>query len=117
MVLSLSIYSLIAVEFFFEFGVQNGTELGYDSGGGEDAALAVPCAYKNIEGSLVLSQSSRELCYGNEYYGTFTRAWFTLFQVLPTATPTPCTPRVLPRVLMASPTCTPPPGPHGRVVV
>ena len=43
MVLSLSIYSLIAVEFFFEFGVANGTALGE----GLDAA-AVPCGYVNV---------------------------------------------------------------------
>ena len=40
------------------------------------------CGYRNVDGTIVASESARELCYGAEYYGTFTRAWFSLFQVL-----------------------------------
>ena len=86
MVISLSIYSLIAVEFFYQFGIQprrypDGTELAYNDSGADDAALETLCSYKNIEGTVAWSASSRELCYGKEYFGTFTRAWLTLFQV------------------------------------
>jgi hypothetical protein len=40
------------------------------------------CAYLNAVGSVVPSASGRDLCLGAEYWGTFTRAWFTLFQIL-----------------------------------
>jgi len=84
MVLAISIYALIGVEFFSEFGNENATEL-WEAAGGNASLLdpSVPlCGYLNTDGTIVSAVTARELCYGNEYYGTFTRAWFTLFQVL-----------------------------------
>ena len=42
---------------------------------------APTCAYLNAVGGLVPSATSRNICHGSEYWGTFTRAWFSLFQV------------------------------------
>jgi hypothetical protein len=62
------------VEFFFQFGTQlgNGTHVGPPSR---------DCAYKNPEGNVVSALSERQLCFGDEYFGRFTRAWYSLFQV------------------------------------
>jgi len=77
MVLCISIYALIGVEFYYQFGTDNATELGFP----EDPD-SPQCGYANVEGVMVSSVSARQICYGSEYYGTFTRAWFSLFQVL-----------------------------------
>ena len=47
------------------------------------ARTPVPtCAYLNAVGGVVSSTTARNLCFGSEYWGTFTRAWYTLFQIL-----------------------------------
>jgi len=117
-VIMLSIYSLVAVEFFSTFGAVMDTEytgttqldywdptvstvetafsaqtVGYTNlGSGQPsnnyisnftARTPTPhCAYLNAVGGVVPSSTTRNLCHGVEYWGTFTRAWFTLFQVL-----------------------------------
>jgi len=78
MVLTLSIYALIAVEFFSTFGIADHGDIDMTAITGSHSN----CSYKNIIGKWVPSVSARGLCYGDEYYGTFTRAWFTLFQCL-----------------------------------
>ena len=40
------------------------------------------CAYINSVGGVVNAVTSRDICFGSEYWGTFTRAWYTLFQIL-----------------------------------
>ena len=55
---------------------------GLNVGGSDPLDAAPDCTYINFMGNRVGAQSSRMMCYGFEYYGTFTRAWFTLFQVL-----------------------------------
>ena len=47
-----------------------------------DSVAATPCTYVNILGDIVDATTMRSLCYGDEYYGTFFRSLFTLFQVL-----------------------------------
>jgi len=124
-VIMISIYSLVAVEFFSTFGTIKDSEYtGTTSIGGVtrtggvwDPTLSVldtsygdqtvvyanlgsgqpsstyisnmtirtptpTCAYLNSVGGMVPSTTTRNICVGNEYWGTFTRAWFTLFQVL-----------------------------------
>jgi len=117
-VIMVSIYSLVAVEFFSTFGVVMDTEytgttqldhwdptvstvetafsdqtVGYTNlGTGQPsnsyisnftARTPTPhCAYHNAVGGIVPSITTRNLCHGVEYWGTFTRAWFTLFQLL-----------------------------------
>jgi len=76
MVLCISIYSLIAVEFFSLFGNA------LDADGDTYNTFGTNCTYVNFLGATVPSESARGVCYGEEYYGTFTRAWFSLFQVL-----------------------------------
>lgn len=62
MTLVMCIYAILAVDFFGQFGV-----------GG---------SMTNNEGASVPLQTGRGLDWGTEYYGTFWRAIFTLFQVL-----------------------------------
>lgn len=62
MLLVMCIYAILGVEFYASFG-----ETG---------------VYNNSEVELVLSVSKRELAYGEEYFGTFSAALFTMFQVL-----------------------------------
>jgi len=78
MVLTLSIYALIAVEFFSTFGIDEHGDVDMTAITGSYSN----CSYQNIQNKWVPSVSARGLCYGFEYYGTFTRAWFTLFQCL-----------------------------------
>ncbi len=75
MVLAISIYALIAVELFSTFAMRSEVD---NSSGTEEL---ITCMYKNINGDVIHSESGRGLCLGAEYYGTFTRAWFSLFQV------------------------------------
>ena len=65
MVLAISIYALIGVEFFFEFGTSNSTTL---TGAVDDGAFdpAIACAYRNIDGDIVEAVSSRQLCAPRE---------------------------------------------------
>jgi hypothetical protein len=39
------------------------------------------CVYSNVGLDLASAESDRELCFGDEYFGTFSRAYFTLIQV------------------------------------
>lgn len=88
MMLAISIYALIAVELFSTFGVGSATSEGAPPSlppllvaldGGDGAAQ---CSYLNLHGEVIEAVSGRGLCLGYEYYGTFSRAWFTLFQTL-----------------------------------
>jgi len=117
-VIMISIYSLVAVEFFSTFGTVKVTEYTGTTVSGEwDPTLSVletslsdqtvvyanlgtgqpssnyisnmtirtptpTCAYLNSVGGVVASATTRNICHGSEYWGTFTRAWFSLFQVL-----------------------------------
>lgn len=105
LVISISIFALIAVEFFSTFGTEVTTSLLDDTSltGANSPWLAAAdtnpsaakslqnmtyisrppdCSYVNVRVGIVGSVTSRELCFGAEYFGTFTRAWYTLFQVL-----------------------------------
>ena len=105
LVISISIFALIAVEFFSTFGTEVITSLLDDTSltGANSPWLAAAdtnpsaakslqnmtyisrppdCSYVNVRVGIVGSVTSRELCFGAEYFGTFTRAWYTLFQVL-----------------------------------
>lgn len=62
MFLVMCIYSILGVEFYASFG-----ESGF---------------YNNTNGVHVGAISERELFYGEEYFGTFSAALFTMFQVL-----------------------------------
>lgn len=62
MVLVMCIYAILGVDLFGRFA--------------EDGS------YVNIDGEEVRLMTSRGLTYGNEYYGTFGRSLYTLFQVL-----------------------------------
>jgi len=120
-VIMISIYSLVAVEFFSQFGTTMTSEFtgttninyydptisyqdlssvdlststavytnlgtGQPSNGyvsNMTARTPTPtCAYLNAVGVVVDAATARNLCHGAEYWGTFTRSWFTLFQVL-----------------------------------
>jgi len=84
-VLAISIYAMVAVEFFASFAVRSANS---DTNSSVNALTAetdsvVPCAYQNVVSKELLSaDTARQLCHGVEYFGTFTRAWFSLFQVL-----------------------------------
>lgn len=107
LVISISIFALIAVEFFSTFGTTPTSDLYIDNSlTGSDpvspwaaAADLYPsaarsllntsytskppdCSYVNVNVGVVGSVTSREMCFGAEYFGTFTRAWYTLFQIL-----------------------------------
>ena len=76
----ISIYSILAVEFFFNFD-QHPVTIGN--------VTQVECYYYNyqrpmVNGELerVYSVTARGLCFSEEYYGSFFRAWFSLFQIL-----------------------------------
>ena len=87
MIIFFCIYAILAVELFNPFG-EDGTypvywqancktQLTEDPGG----ACALPPA--GVNGTLVVSSmTARGYTNGYEYYGTFSRALFTLFQVL-----------------------------------
>jgi hypothetical protein len=62
MLLVMCIYAILGVEFYASFG---------ESG-----------LYNNSGGGLVNSITEREMAYGEEYFGTFSAALFTMFQIL-----------------------------------
>merc|ERR1719440_1796712 len=62
MIIFMCIFSILAVDFFGTFG-----EEGY---------------YMNIHNESISTLTARGLTYGEEYYGNFFRALYTLFQVL-----------------------------------
>ena len=67
-VIVLSIYAMIGVEFFSTFGTSQGTD-------GE-------CEYfSRSDGSPIPTRTQRHMCAGAEYFGSYSRAWYTLFQV------------------------------------
>ena len=80
-VIVISIYSILAVEFFFNFD-QHPLTVGNET--------QIECFYYNYarpmdeDGQLerIVSLTPRGLCFSEEYYGTFTRAWYSLFQIL-----------------------------------
>jgi len=74
MLITICIYALMAVEFFSLFGGTSGLE--------PHAPMPLACVYTNVLNDTVEAVSSRSLCYGEEYWGTFLRAWYTLFQML-----------------------------------
>merc|ERR1712032_1369309 len=67
MVVFFCIYAILAVELFRDFGI-DGTYSTYDHTTGETATLG--------------AKSERGFMLGIEYYGTFMRALYTLFQVM-----------------------------------
>lgn len=70
MAIVMSIYAIIAVEFFAEFGRD-----GYYNSSITDKD-------GHIQTVPISSETSRGYYYGNEYYGAFDRALYTLWQVL-----------------------------------
>jgi len=94
MFIIMSIYAIISVDNFREFG-QAGEYHTSQTFGEADAQYGVECgldALECISGSkldgafrnstAVSSITSRNIYYGQEYYGTYSRALFTQFQVL-----------------------------------
>lgn len=73
MLIFMCIYAILAVEYFRHFG-EDGTYFTSDAYGVGDDAYSV--------GRNVTSLTLREIRFGEEYYGTFSRALYTLFQVL-----------------------------------
>ena len=99
-VLVISIYAILAVEFFHKFDRHPEPDAGgviqipvpaiYDEDGFLLTENVTECYYYNYNrprgpgGELekVYSRTPRGLCFSEEYYGNFFRAWYTLFQVL-----------------------------------
>ena len=73
MLIVMCIYAILAVEYFKNFGNDEVFWTTEQYGIGDDAIFV---------NSSVTSLSVRGMRYGEEYYGTFSRALFTLFQVL-----------------------------------
>ena len=67
------IYAILAVEFFGKFGAEK-----CDGA----SALADTDCWENINGMSIQLVTARGFTYGSEYYGTFFRALYTLFQVM-----------------------------------
>lgn len=72
------IYAIIGVEYFGEFG--RGETILEEDGTGHLVNHSEH-VYYNMHNVSIDSVASRGLYYGSEYYGTFARASFTLFQV------------------------------------
>jgi hypothetical protein len=87
MIIVMCIYAIIGVDFFGEFGAVScyGND-GFSVAGDSDCWVN----YRNQSISLV---TARGQTYGEEYYGTFFRSLYTLFQV---PRPPPLTPRARP---------------------
>ena len=88
MVIFMMIYAILAVEYFAQLG--QGCE-GREEAGGPDGMCFGLRPYNtyltfNEDGSnqTIFAGTSRGFSYGYEYFGTFTRALFTLFQVMTT---------------------------------
>ena len=86
MVIFMMIYAIIAVEYFAQLG--QGCE-GREEAGGPDGKCFGLAPYNtfitfNDDGTnqTLSAQTDRGFAFGWEYYGTFTRALFTLFQVM-----------------------------------
>jgi hypothetical protein len=76
-IIFMSIYAILAVDFFRNFGE------GYEDYGGRNAYTTLQG--NSIEGALqtnISAMTARGYTIGDEYYGTFTRALYTLFQVM-----------------------------------
>jgi len=85
MVIIMCIYAILAVEFFSDFG-NEGTYVTFQDheGRGQTAAWSLDAHGNIVENATVSSLTARGFTYGEEYYGTFMRALYTLFQVQPT---------------------------------
>jgi hypothetical protein len=76
-VIFMSIYAILAVDFFRDFGQ------GYEDFGGRNAYTTLQG--NPVEGALqtnISAMTARGYSIGDEYYGTFSRALYTLFQVM-----------------------------------
>ena len=88
MVIFMMIYAILAVEYFAQLG--QGCE-GREEAGGPDGKCFGLAPYNtfitfNDDGSnqTLSAETARGFAFGYEYFGTFTRALFTLFQVMTT---------------------------------
>ena len=73
------IYAIIGVEYFGEFG--EGEAINTFNATTGEVRNSTERYYDNMHGAPTNSLTTRGLYYGHEYYGTFARAIFTLFQV------------------------------------
>ena len=109
MVIIMCIYAILAVEFFSDFG-NEGSYITFQDhkSRGIEAAWSLDVNGVILENRTVSSMTARGFTFGEEYYGTFMRALYTLFQVLtltPTLTPTVTLTPTL--TLTSTPTLTP----------
>jgi hypothetical protein len=83
MVIIMCIYAILAVEFFSGFGSDSTYTTFQDHARrGVDATWATDENGVVWENATVSALTARGFTYGEEYYGTFARALYTLFQVL-----------------------------------
>merc|ERR1719473_2204512 len=77
MVIFMAIYAIVAVDYFRDFGgtYGNGTSV-YETEPGNNVENSSQGQVK------IASITARGFTIGDEYYGTFSRAFYTLFQVL-----------------------------------
>ena len=83
MVIIMCIYAILAVEFFSDFG-NEGSYITFQDhkSRGIEAAWSLDVNGVILENRTVSSMTARGFTFGEEYYGTFMRALYTLFQVL-----------------------------------
>jgi hypothetical protein len=94
MLIFMTIYAILAVDLFRDFGERGEYET-IQRYGVSDAQYGEECGVDAIDcisgsklggnfenSSMVTAMTTRGFYYGQEYYGTFSRALFTLFQVL-----------------------------------
>jgi hypothetical protein len=77
----MAIYAILGVEYFSNFGLTEGCNDGDSYCYQTRLQVGVP-PDAIFESANVTSMSARSLPYGYEYYGSFSRALYTLFQVL-----------------------------------
>jgi len=83
MVIIMCIYAILAVEFFKDFGNEGTYVTTQDhTSRGVNAAWALDANGVVMNNATVSSMTARGFTFGEEYYGTFMRALYTLFQVL-----------------------------------
>ena len=86
MVIIMCIYAILAVEFFSQFGKEGVYTTQQDHANRDvDAEWATVCDERGehcytYENATVTSITARGFTWGEEYYGTFMRALYTLFQ-------------------------------------
>ena len=93
--------AILGVEFFFNFGVSASRDSIGEQGAGiydpstcwyyslhrpwVDPQIATPWgANRSGDKEIIDHVTGRGQCFGTEYFGTFFRSWYTLFQVLTT---------------------------------